>query len=115
MVDMIESRPKGFAAVRHVALDAPRSHSSITRPQHSVPNRLPGHLSYRLAREMSALDNTNQLGGVDMRRILIATLYTSVGAFGAIAADGIGEAPFVDVPVGFDWTGAFVGAQTGYR
>lgn len=43
-----------------------------------------------------------------------STLFTSVGAFGAIAADGIGEAPFVDVPVGFDWTGAFVGAQTGY-
>lgn len=30
MVDLIESRPKGFAAVRHVALDAPPGHTPVS-------------------------------------------------------------------------------------
>lgn len=49
-----------------------------------------------------------------MRKFLLAALFTTVGAYGAMADDVFEEAPIVDIPAGFSWTGAYVGVQAGY-
>ncbi|MBL8578801.1 MAG: porin family protein [Mesorhizobium sp.] len=48
-----------------------------------------------------------------MKKLLIA-LAASLMAGTAFAADAIVEEVVVDVPVGFNWTGGYIGAQAGY-
>lgn len=52
--------------------------------------------------------------GAFMRSFLIAALLASTSALGAMAADVTEQAPYTDVPVGFSWTGAYLGVNAGY-
>lgn len=50
-----------------------------------------------------------------MKKLLLASAAVLLFASAPVmAADAINEAPIVDMPVGFNWTGAYIGVQAGY-
>lgn len=50
-----------------------------------------------------------------MKKLLLASVaLAALAAAPAFAADAIVEEPIVDLPVGFSWTGAYIGIQGGY-